>query len=63
MEDWQERVVQESKDLDEKIIKHEAMICHDDFDMMSKLDQRLLVQQLAAMKQYASVLKARIQRF
>lgn len=63
MEDWQERVVQESKDLDGKIVKLKAMICSDRFKTFQDMDQRLLVQQLSVMKQYASVLKARIQRF
>lgn len=63
MKDWQERVVQESKDLDDKIVKLKAMICSDRFEALQDMDQRLLVQQLAVMKQYASVLKVRIQRF
>lgn len=63
MEDWQKRVVQESKDLDEKIVKLKAMICSDRFETLQDMDQRLLVTQLSSMKDYASVLKARIQRF
>ena len=63
MEDWQERVVQEKKELDEKITKLKAMICSDKFEALADTDQRLLVMQLSAMKQYASVLKARIERF
>lgn len=63
MEDWQERVVQESKELYEKITKLKAMICSDKFETLHDTDKRLLVMQLAAMKQYASALKARIERF
>lgn len=63
MEYWQERLVQENKELDEMITKLKAMICSDRFEVLCNVDQILLVQQLAAMKQYASALKARIKRF
>lgn len=61
--DWQERVVQERKELDKKITKLKVTICSDKFETLADTDQRLLVMQLAAMKQYSSALKARIERF
>lgn len=61
--DCHEIVAKEKKELDEKIGKLKEFICGDKFETLQDTDQWLLVMQLSAMKQYSSVLKARIERF
>ena len=60
MEAYQERVVAEKKELDEKISKLEAFIQSYRFVDISEDDQDLLPRQLKAMREYASILGERI---
>ena len=63
MEDWQQRVVDEYRALDEKVEKLEAFLESEAFDKLELVDRTLLIQQHNAMSLYAHVLNSRIERF
>lgn len=63
MEAYQERVVLEKKELDEKISKLEPFMVSQLFEKLSTNDQYLLNKQHLAMKEYSTILSLRIQRF
>ncbi len=63
MHDYQERVIQEKKALDEKIDNLYPFLDTQVFADLVPLDQELLCDQLGHMRAYASVLAARIARF
>jgi len=60
MEDWQERVVAEQRELQEKITKLEVFLPAEN---LSDEDNGLLFQQLQAMKRYSKILLQRINNF
>lgn len=64
MEAWQDRVIAEKRELDEKIVKIVAFIeSSAAFPSLPAEDQRLLRDQLAAMSDYGEALRLRIARF
>ena len=63
MKPHQERVVQERKDLDEKITKLDEFIDGEIFKTLPKDEQDRLVAQSAAMTNYSDILHARISAF
>lgn len=60
---YQERVLAEKADLDEKRHKLEAFMKTETFTGLPEADRDLLQQQAAAMDLYASILDKRIQLF
>jgi len=63
MQPYQERVVQEKQELEEKITNLEAFIGTDTFDGLPAQDQILLSLQYHIMVEYAKVLRRRIALF
>ena len=65
MEEYQKRVIEEQKELQDKIIKLDGFINHNDekFIMLDKHNQDLLKIQLYAMRTYYQCLLARIKLF
>ena len=64
MEDYQLRVVEEKRELDDKIEKLDDFISSKDFlKKVSSIQQDLLIQQLMFMKNYSMVLHHRIEDF
>ena len=63
MEDFQVRVVEEKKDLDEKITKLCAFIFSDKFKSVPKEEQVRMENQLYTMMDYSRCLKDRIASF
>lgn len=63
MEDYQVRVVDEKKELDEKAKKLLAFISSGAFSGLESAERGLLDLQLAAMLKYSRVLRSRIERF
>lgn len=57
---YQERVVAERKQLNEKIAKLEAFVDGSTYIKLSEAEQDLLKQQLAAMRQYRYILALRV---
>jgi hypothetical protein len=62
-EPWQQRVIDESKDLSEKIQKLGSYIFNGKQDHVSDIDFNLLVEQMKHMNGYSIVLRDRIARF
>jgi len=60
MELWQERVIQEKKELDEKIEKLQNKLEGADVYLVEKPERRFLAAQMYAMVNYSAVLGARI---
>lgn len=63
MQPHQERVVEEQKALEEKLIKLGGFLHGDVFNTLPKEDQDLLVEQNQWMAAYSGVLRKRIERF
>jgi hypothetical protein len=63
MKPHQERVVQENKDLEEKIAKLDEFIDGEIFKTLPKDEQDRLVAQSAAMTNYSDILYTRISAF
>lgn len=63
LQDWQQRVVDELAALDEKGQKLGLFLISDTFKSLPFEDKRLLQEQAAAIRQYASVLRQRTARF
>jgi hypothetical protein len=64
MRDWQERVIDEKNDLDEKIPKLELFINKSDtFQKLGDDYQELMREQLTVMRTYSGILKKRIENF
>lgn len=71
LQDWQQRVVEEKKELDEKIKKLDKFLKGIDdgtlpdvvLNSISNVDEDLLIDQLGAMEKYSEYLKRRIERF
>ena len=61
MKDWQQRIIDEKNELDEKTIKLERFINENlSFDALTAQDQELLKAQLEIMKAYIAILIARM---
>ena len=61
MKDWQQRIIDEKNELDEKTIKLERFINGNlSFDALTAQDQELLKAQLEIMKAYIAILIARM---
>lgn len=58
--EFQKRVIEEKKELDEKIMKLESFIKGDLFKKLNVLDSSLLELQYLAMVQYSQILSKRI---
>lgn len=64
MEDWQQRVVDEKTELDEKIGKLSVFVRSDAYHSLENgMDKDLLDDQLNAMEVYSNILAERIERF
>lgn len=63
MEPYQERVVEEKQDLDQKIMRLEYFMALPEFPMVSGEEQDRMAWQLTLMKDYSTVLKERIASF
>jgi hypothetical protein len=63
MQPFQERVVAELKDLDDKISKLQVFIHGGMFNALPSQEQERMTQQLSYMQGYSSVLKQRIEAF
>lgn len=63
MEDWKKRVIEEEKELNEKIVKLSNFGNTDTFKNLDITDKFLLERQYQVMKDYDSILKSRIERF
>ena len=60
MELWQERVIQEKKELDEKIIKLQTFIDGEEIKTIDETESLRLEVQLTLMQGYSNILEARI---
>ncbi len=63
MQPWQERVVQEKADLDDKISKLEIFLDAPMFPKLAAEEQTLLTSQAQLMRGYSTILGKRISRF
>lgn len=63
MEAWQDRVIAEKRELDEKIAKLSAFMAGNTFDLLPLQDQGWLHSQHIAMQAYSVALKMRIAHF
>ena len=63
MEDWQQNVIAEKEQLDERIAKMAYFVRNDGKDMVGDEDLWLLRRQLDAMRDYSMVLNMRINEF
>ncbi len=63
MEAFQQRVLDEKKELDARIIKLEVFIAGQVFHTLPGGEQRRLRQQQAAMGRYSEILRSRIANF
>lgn len=60
---YQQRVIQEKSDLDDKLSKLDAFVRTDLFVSLSAEERRRLYRQLSLMEQYSSILGERIAAF
>lgn len=63
MKPYQQRVVQEKSDLDEKLERLRVFIGTDEFDALDHAEQQRLEKQLWAMRDYSGILNERIAAF
>ncbi|MBD2781939.1 hypothetical protein ID852_19795 [Xenorhabdus sp. 42] len=63
MQPYQQRVMNEATELDEKISKLDNFIGYSDYRNLEEIDRVLLDTQLLAMKMYSGILHQRIRRF
>ena len=63
MEDYEERVIVEKSQLDEKLVSLISFMRTTGFVGLSGVEQGLLMVQLVAMKNYSEVLRRRIEAF
>lgn len=62
MSTFQERMAEESQQLEDRLIKLQNFIRSDAYETLADVDQLLLRLQAGAMTQYAAVLESRISR-
>ena len=63
MTDWQQRVVDEKKELDEKLVKLEAFLRSSPVGLVSPEELSLLDSQQTIMRSYSNILGLRIENF
>lgn len=63
MEPWQQRVVDEREQLQERLQKLQAFLLTDIFHRLSVVDKTILKSQAAGMQFYLDMLNLRISRF
>ncbi len=63
MEEYQERVVKEKKELDEKLGQLRKFLTTDKFEGLHEKERVLLKMQEPAMSGYSNILKSRIELF
>lgn len=63
MEDWKKTVIEEEKELNERIVKFSSFFNTDTFKNLDTTHKFLLERQYQVMKDYDSILKFRIERF
>lgn len=63
LKDWQERLVEEKAQADEKVKRLDAFVRGPKFDGIHVEDRALLREQLAVMTRYAEILQERVSRF
>ena len=63
MEEFQERLIQEQKELQEKIDRLADFTGSTEFYEISSIDKQLLFDQFKIMNQYNTILKIRMMRF
>lgn len=63
MQDWQQRVIDERDELDQKLIKLQNFLVSSATDRLSETDLGLLKHQAQLMLEYTAVLPKRIERF
>ena len=63
MRDFEERVISELAELDERMSALSAFMYGDGFPTLTDVDQVLLMMQFRAMASYAALLSDRIERF
>lgn len=63
MQDYQQRVVDEKKELDDKIAKLGSFVVSIKFLDVSLAERDLMVDQLKVMQQYSDLLRVRIELF
>lgn len=63
MQPYQQRVVLEKQELDDKRTKLDLFTLSDAFNKLDPVDQELLVAQSEVMGQYSTILEARINQF
>lgn len=63
MQTWQTRLVEEKRQLDERIQKLDAFLQGPYFKSVSEIDRYLLAGQFDAMQSYSRILGQRIDRF
>ncbi len=63
MQDWQNRVIEEASELEQKILRLDAYIWSGKAECLFIGDKDTLLSQLHFMKQYLNTLKLRISRF
>lgn len=63
MSPWQERLVKEKQELDQKITKLQAFIAGPDFGDLDSANQYWLIEQVGAMENYSYSLQQRINLF
>ena len=63
MIDWQQRVVEERRELGDKALKLAAFICGAGYDGLDRVNQKMLNRQHVAMKEYLDILDIRIKLF
>ena len=63
MEAWQERVVTEKKELDEKLTRLQSFLSSDIFGTLPRGIQSVMTRQANAMYAYSEALRERIENF
>ena len=63
MDAWQERVIEEKNELDEKIRKLSAFLQSANVNLLNSTDRRLLTEQHVFMRYYSYILGERISLF
>lgn len=63
MEAYQQRVIEEKEQLDDRSVKLHAFIYSEKFNRLEQAEQWRMIRQLAAMQSYAAVLGERINAF
>jgi hypothetical protein len=63
MEDYQQRVIKEKEELDEKLEKLHKFIMSDIFNKIQTEQKGLLIRQRRVMDEYSAILKERIELF